>query len=156
MQNKAQNQNEDQNENQNIARPFARVIQKLRDAGLRPTRQRMALAKLLLDEEGPHRHVTAESLYRETEQANINISLATVYNSLHQFTDAGLLKEVVVDSRRTYFDTNISEHHHYFMVTDGHLEDVPDGVVNIDISPEVPPGKKFSRVEVIIHVVDDI
>ena len=134
----------------NIERPFARVIQKLRDAGLRPTRQRMALAKCLL--EGPNRHVTAESLHRETQQA---ISLATIYNCLHQFTDAGLLREVVVDSRRTYFDTNISEHHHYFMVAEGRLEDVPDGVINIDMLPDVPPGKVFSRVEVIIHVSDD-
>lgn len=150
MHDKAQAQNI---ESQNAERPFVRVIQKLRDAGLRPTRQRMALAKCLL--EGPNRHVTAESLHREMQQANSNISLATIYNCLHQFTDAGLLREVVVDSRRTYFDTNISEHHHYFMVAEGRLEDVPDGVINIDMLPDVPPGKVFSRVEVVIHVSDD-
>jgi len=134
-------------------RPFARVLQKLRDVGLRPTRQRMALAKCLFD--GPDRHVTAEILHGEAAHANINVSLATVYNCLHQFTDAGLLKQVVAAQGRTYFDTNMSEHHHYFIAPEGRLEDIPAGVVNIDLLPDVPPGKIFSRIEVIIHVRDD-
>lgn len=135
-------------------RPYSRVVQKLREVGLRPTRQRLALAKILF--EGPNRHVTAEILYEETEQANINISRATIYNTLHQFTDVGLLREVVVDSGRTYFDTNMSDHHHYFMEKEGCLEDIPEGMINIDRLPDVPAGKKFSRVEVIIHVAEDI
>jgi len=134
-------------------RPYAQALQRLRDVGLRPTRQRLALAKLLF--EGPLRHVTAEALFEETTQANISLSLATVYNSLHQFTDAGLLREVVVDSGRTYFDTNVSDHHHYFMEEEGFLKDIPAGEINIDLLPKVPEGKKFSRVDVIIHVSDD-
>ncbi|MBL4800929.1 MAG: transcriptional repressor [Emcibacter sp.] len=134
-------------------RPFSSVIKKLRQVELRPTRQRMALAKLLFD--GPNRHVTAEMLHEEVQQANINVSLATVYNSLHQFTSAGLLREVVVDSGRTYFDTNTTDHHHYFMEKEGCLKDIPEGEINFDMLPTAPEGKKFSRVEVIIHVAED-
>ncbi|MCK5424883.1 MAG: transcriptional repressor [Emcibacter sp.] len=134
-------------------RPYAGVVKKLRQAGVRPTRQRLALAKILFD--GPNRHVTAEILLDEVARANINISLATIYNSLHQFTNAGLLREVIVDSGRTYFDTNTSDHHHYFMEQEGHLEDVPAGAININILPDAPRGKKFSRVEVIIHVAEE-
>ncbi len=134
-------------------RPYARVVQKLRDVGLRPTRQRLALARLLFD--GENRHVTAEMLHEETGAAQINVSLATVYNTLHQLTDVGLLREVVVDSGRTYFDTNTAEHHHFFMEKEGCLKDIPDGAVRIGKLPETPPGKTFSRVEVIIHVADE-
>ena len=77
-------------------RPYAQVLERLRNAGLRPTRQRMALAKLLFD--GMDRHVTAEKLHAEAQSANIRVSLATVYNTLHQFTDAGLLREIAVDA----------------------------------------------------------
>jgi len=135
-------------------RPYSSVIQKLRHVGLRPTRQRLALAKFLF--EGPNRHVTAEMLHEEAAQAKINISLATVYNSLHQFTNAGLLREVVVDSGRAYFDTNISDHHHYFMAENGCLEDIPEGTIDFNILPSAPPGKKISRIEVIIHVDEDV
>ncbi|PHZ84297.1 iron response transcriptional regulator IrrA [Paremcibacter congregatus] len=133
-------------------RPFTQVVEKLREVGLRPTRQRLALAKLLFD--GPSRHVTAEMLHEETEQVNVNVSLATVYNTLHQFTDAKLLREVVIDSGRTYFDTNTTEHHHFFMEKEGLLSDVPPGAITIDQLPQAPEGKKFSRVEVVIHVAD--
>ncbi len=134
-------------------RPFSRVVQKLRQVGLRPTRQRLALAKILFD--GPCRHVTAEILHDEVSQANISVSLATIYNSLHQFTNAGLLREVVVDSGRTYFDTNISDHYHYFMEKEGCLKDIPRGAINFDMLPDEPEGKKFSRIEVIIHVTEE-
>ncbi len=134
-------------------RPYARAVQKLRQVGLRPTRQRLALAKILF--EGPNCHVTAEILHTRVEKANLNISLATIYNSLHQFTDVGLLKEVVVDSGRTYFDTNISEHHHYFLEEEGRLEDIPVDKININMLPDVPEGKKFSKVDVIIHVAEE-
>lgn len=134
-------------------RPFARAVQTLRNVDLRPTRQRLALAKILFD--GDNRHVTAESLHEEIQEANITISRATIYNTLHQFTDAGLLREVVVDSGRTYFDTNVTDHHHYFLEEEGCLEDIPAGALTIGQLPEVPPGKKFSRVEVIIHVAKD-
>ncbi|WP_321395497.1 iron response transcriptional regulator IrrA [Emcibacter sp.] len=133
-------------------RPYARALTKLRDAGLRPTRQRLALAKLLFD--GHDRHVTAEMLYDEAGELNASVSLATVYNTLHQFTDVGLLREVVVDSGRTYFDTNITEHYHFFHEAEGRLEDVPLGDIEISSLPEAPEGKKYSRVAVVIHVED--
>jgi Fur family iron response transcriptional regulator len=135
-------------------RPYSRVVRKLRNVGLRPTRQRLALAKILFD--GPNRHVTAEILHEETKMANINISRATIYNTLHQFNDAGLLREVVVDSGRTYFDTNVTDHHHYFMEKEARLEDIPAGEIKINMLPDVPEGKRFSRVEVIIHVAEDV
>ncbi|NOZ42837.1 MAG: transcriptional repressor [Alphaproteobacteria bacterium] len=134
-------------------RPYVKVMQKLRQAGLRPTRQRLALAKLLFD--GPNRHVTAEMLHEETIKANINIVLATVYNSLHQFTDAGLLREIVVNPGRTYFDTNVTDHYHYFLAQEGQLEDVPEGALKIDRLPEAPAGKKISRIDVIIHMAEE-
>ncbi len=134
-------------------RPYLKAVQKLRHAGLRPTRQRLALAKLLFD--GPNRHVTAESLHEESARANINVALATVYNSLHQFTDAGLLREVVVSPGQTYFDTNVSDHYHYFLEKEGCLEDIPEGLVGIDRLPEEPAGKKFSRIDIIIHVTEN-
>lgn len=88
------------------------ALERLRAAGLRPTRQRLALAKLLLG--NGDRHVTAEQLYIEAAAAAMPVSLATVYNTLHQFTEAGLLREVVVEPGRSYFDTNIADHHHFF------------------------------------------
>ncbi len=134
-------------------RPYSQVVQKLRDVGLRPTQQRLALAKILFD--GPSRHVTAEILHEETEQSNINISLATIYNSLHQFTDAGLLREVVVDSGRTYFDSNTTDHHHYFLEKEGRLEDIPQDSIEINMMIDAPVGKKFSRIEVIVHMTEE-
>ncbi|WP_417316608.1 iron response transcriptional regulator IrrA [Emcibacter sp.] len=136
----------------NRERPYARALTKLRDAGLRPTRQRLTLAKLLFD--GLDRHVTAEILHEEASARNNSVSLATVYNTLHQFTDVGLLREVVVDSGRTYFDTNTTDHYHFFHEEDGRLEDVPLGDVEIASLPAAPEGKAYSRVAVVIHVKD--
>jgi len=93
-------------------RPYSQALDRLRNAGLRSTRQRLALAKLLFD--GQNRHVTAEILHGEALEASVRVSLATVYNTLHQFNEVGLLREIVVDSGRSYFDTNISEHHHIY------------------------------------------
>jgi len=95
-----------------MMRTYSRVLDRLKAANLRPTRQRLALAKLLLENE--HRHITAEELFHEARAAGIMVSLATVYNALHQFTSAGLLREVVVDLGQSYFDTNTSHHHHFF------------------------------------------
>src|ERR1700689_4148443 len=94
----------------------------LKQAGLRPTRQRLALAGLLFD--GNDRHVTAEQLHGEAQSAAIKVSLATIYNTLHQFTEAGLLREVVVEPGRSYFDTNTTDHHHFYCAKDAHLRDI--------------------------------
>ncbi len=135
-------------------RPFARAVQRLQDVGLRPTRQRLGLAKLLFDE--GDRHVTAEQLHGEAMGDNLKVSLATVYNTLNQFTEAGLLREVVVESSRSYFDTNTSEHHHFFHERDGMLEDIPCDHVILTRVPEPPKGKRVARVEVIVRLADEV
>ena len=134
---------------QNI-RPYAQAIDRLRAAGLRPTRQRLALAKLLFD--GFDRHISAEQLHGSAIAANIRVSLATVYNTLHQFTDAGLLREIVVDAGRSYFDTNTSLHHHFFYEKSGQLMDIPGDTIRLEGVPDAPCGQRISRVDVIVRV----
>lgn len=133
-----------------ITRPYTYVLDRLKAAGLRPTRQRLALAKLLLEAED--RHITAEQLHGEACGAGIKVSLATVYNTLHQFTKAELLREVVVESGRAYFDTNTREHHHIFHEDTGELSDIPDGVISVPHLPEPPEGTVIDRVEVIVRI----
>lgn len=133
-------------------RPYAQTLTRLRDAGLRPTRQRLALGRLLFD--GGDRHVTAEVLHEEAQKAGVSVSLATVYNTLHQFTGAGLLREVVVDSSRTWFDTNIDDHHHFFIEKDGALMDIAGHDVTIGKLPEAPEGMDIARVDVIVRLHD--
>lgn len=122
----------------------------LRLHGLRPTRQRLALAKLLFT--GRNRHVTAEALHEEVLGEGASVALATVYNTLHQFTDVGLLREVVVDPNRSYFDTNTTDHHHFFHEDSGRLEDLESGAVRVTKLPEPPAGTTISRVDLVIRV----
>jgi len=129
------------------------AMERLRAVGLRPTRQRLALARLLFS--GGDRHVTAEQLHGEALAAAIPVSLATVYNTLHQFTDAGLLREVVVEPGRSYFDTNINDHHHFFWEPSGVLQDIPGEGVVVSGLPQPPPGAEIRRVEVIVRVRHD-
>lgn len=131
-------------------RPYAGVLAQVRAVGLRPTRQRLALAKLLFD--GGDRHLTAEQLHGDVLKARVHVSLATVYNTLHQFTRAGLLREVVVEAGRSYFDTNVSEHHHFYFEDDGRLQDIPGEAVIFDRLPTPPRGAKIGRVDVIVRV----
>lgn len=129
------------------------VLERLRVVGLRPTRQRLALARLLFN--AGDRHVTAEQLHGEALAATIGVSLATVYNTLHQFTDAGLLREVVVEPGRSYFDTNIDDHHHFFSESSGVLQDIPGEGVVVSGLPLPPAGTAIQRVEVIVRVRHD-
>jgi len=131
-------------------RPFAPAIDRLKSAGLRPTRQRLALARLLYDK--GDRHVTAEQLHQEAGLANVRLSLATVYNTLHQFTSLGMLREVMVEPGRSYFDTNIGEHHHFFDEDTGELADIPGEQVELAKLPSPPTGAKISRVDVIVRL----
>ena len=132
------------------ARPYTYVLDRLKNAELRPTRQRLALAKLLLEE--GNRHVTAEQLHCEASDAGIKVSLATVYNTLHQFTKAKLLREVVVESGRAYFDTNTDAHYHIFHQDTGELCDIPDDGVSALALPDLPTGTEIDRVDVIVRV----
>ena len=133
-------------------RPYSALIERLKAAGLRPTRQRLALARLLQD--GGNRHLSAEQLHEEALAAEVRVSLATVYNALHQFTAAGMLREVVVEPGRSYFDTNVEDHHHFYFEDSGRLEDIPGDQVSLANLPEPPKGSRLSRVDVIIRVSD--
>ncbi len=134
-------------------RPYAQAINRLREADLRPTRQRLALAKLLF-EQGCDRHVTAETLHEEAQKCGARVSLATVYNTLHQFTDAGLLREIMVDSGKAYFDTNIADHHHFLCERSGQLTDIPAHLVTVADLPSAPDGRRISRVDIVIRICD--
>ncbi|MTI18488.1 transcriptional repressor [Rhodobacteraceae bacterium RKSG542] len=126
------------------------VVSKLRDAGLRPTRQRVALAELLYSK--GNRHISAEGLHEEAILASVPVSLATVYNTLHQFTEAGLLREVAVEGTKTYFDTNTTEHHHFYFEDENRIVDIPDSDLSLINLPTPPEGTEISRVEVIVRV----
>ena len=128
----------------------AAVTEKLRGAGLRPTRQRIELASQLFG--GADRHVTAESLHEEMLKAGVPVSLATVYNTLHQFTAAGLLRQVVVDAARGYFDTNIGDHQHFFLEEEGRLMDIPGEAIAVSGVPTPPAGLQVDRVDVVVRV----
>ena len=131
-------------------RPYSHVLDLLRAGGLRPTRQRLALAKLLF--EGGDRHLTAEMLHAEAVAAKIRVSLATVYNTLHKLTAAGLLREITVDASRCYFDTNTGDHHHFFFENSGRLEDIPGDDLVIGQLPPAPEGTAIKRVDVVVRL----
>jgi len=131
-------------------RPFSNALERLRRVGLRPTRQRLALARLLFDK--GNRHLTAEQLHGEAIEAAVRVSLATVYNTLHQFTTAGLLNEVVVEPGRSYFDTNVDDHHHFFFEESGQLQDIPGDTLLVSALPQAPSGTAIRRVDVIIRL----
>jgi len=133
-------------------RPYSDLIARLKAVALRPTRQRLALAKLLFED--GNRHLTAEQLHGEAVAARVPVSLATVYHTLHQFTTAGLLREVVVEPGRSYFDTNVDDHHHFFHEDSGRLEDIAGDEVRLVDLPAPPKGKHIRRVDVIIRVRD--
>ncbi len=136
-----------------MQRPYSQVIERLKQVGLRPTRQRMALAKLLFDA-GDH-HFSAEQLHSQASGAGIRVSLATIYNTLHQFTKAGILREIIVSSGRSYFDTNTSDHHHFFFEDSHRLLDIDAKDVTIAKLPELPEGTSLERVDVVIRVSDN-
>ncbi len=123
---------------------------RVRDAGLRPTRQRIALAELLFAR--GNRHLSAEELHAEAVGAGYSMSLATVYNTLHQFTDAGMLRVLAVEGIRTYFDTNTSDHHHYFVEHENAIYDIEGGPFEISNLPEPPEGMEIANVDVIIRL----
>jgi Fur family transcriptional regulator, iron response regulator len=134
-------------------RPFHESRMKLSSAGLRPTRQRMALGYLLFAK--GNRHVTAENLQEEALASRISISLATIYNCLHQFTRAGLLREIAIDGSRIYFDTNVSDHHHFLIEGTNVLIDIPQIAVDRQKIPPLPAGKSIAGLDVIVRLRDE-
>ena len=133
-----------------MPRPSPDLAERLRSAGLRATRPRLALLRLLSD--AGHRHITVENLHEEAIAAAIPVSLATVYNILHQFTAAGLLRKVLIAPGRLYFDTNVDEHHHFLCELTGMLQDIPEKDIAVLGIPAPPVGTAISRVEVIVRL----
>ncbi|HEY1365046.1 MAG TPA: Fur family transcriptional regulator [Xanthobacteraceae bacterium] len=130
--------------------PWHDIKAMLREVGLRPTRQRMALGWMLFGK--GDRHITAEMLYEEASKARVPVSLATVYNTLHQFTEVGLLRQVAVDGSKTYFDTNVSQHHHFFIEDQNDLLDIPHSDVVVGKIPVPPDGYEVARVDVVVRL----
>ncbi|MGO9674716.1 MAG: iron response transcriptional regulator IrrA [Methylocella sp.] len=128
--------------------PFHDLRMRLAAAGLRPTRQRMSLGWILFSRGA--RHLTAERLQEEAQESNVSISLATIYNSLHQFTNAGLLCAIAVDGTRTFFDTNTVRHHHF--LDDGVLIDIPELKVDVTSLPALPAGKRIAEINVVVRL----
>ncbi|HEU4986809.1 MAG TPA: Fur family transcriptional regulator [Rhizobiaceae bacterium] len=123
---------------------------RVRAAGLRPTRQRIALAELLYA--AGDRHISAEELHEEALAAGYRVSLATVYNTLHQFTEAGMLRILPVEGAKTYFDTNTSDHHHFFLEHENRLVDILEGPVTVSNLPEPPEGMEIATVDVVVRL----
>jgi Fur family iron response transcriptional regulator len=130
--------------------PWHDVKAMLREVGLRPTRQRMALGWILFGK--GDRHLTAEALYEEANRAKVPVSLATIYNTLHQFTEVGLLRQVPVDGSKAYFDTNASAHHHFFVEDENELLDIPSADVILGKTPTAPEGYEIARVDVVVRL----
>ena len=130
--------------------PLSDLRDKLRRVGLRPTRQRVSLGWLLFGK--GDRHVTAEMLFDEAMRSRIPVSLATVYNTLHQFTESGLLRQLAVDGSKAYFDTNPSEHHHFFVEGDDLVVDMPGAGIAVGDLPDPPEGMEIASVEVIVRL----
>lgn len=131
-------------------RPTATVPEMLRQANLRPTRQRLTLGRLLF--ESGDRHITAEQLHAEVTALGEHVSLATVYNTLHQFKRAGLVRELAIEGSKAYFDTNTSNHNHFLLETTGDLMDIPGDAIRVEGLPEPPDGMKITHVDVVVRV----
>lgn len=131
--------------------PVASLRQKLRQSGLRPTRQRMLLGWLIFSK-GDH-HLTAESLYAHTKQAKVPLSLATVYNTLNQFSEAGLLRKVLTLGEKTIYDTCVGDHHHFLLEDSGEVKDIPAGKLDISNLPDVPNGYCIAGVDIVVRLM---
>ncbi len=126
------------------------LVKRVREAGLRPTRQRIALADLLFAK--GDRHLSAEELHEEALAAGVPVSLATVYNALHQFTQAGLLRILAVEGAKTYFDTNTSDHHHFYVEGENRIFDIASGPVTVTNLPDPPEGMEIANVDIVVRL----
>ena len=130
-------------------RPYSRSLEQLNSVGLRPTSQRMILAKILFD--GSNKHITAEMLHQEALKSQKKVSLATIYNTLHLFTKLGLLREIIVDSDCSYFDTNTTNHHHFYREDTRELIDIDESDIQIGHLPKPPQGSQITRVDMVVR-----
>ncbi|OYX48346.1 MAG: transcriptional repressor [Alphaproteobacteria bacterium 32-64-14] len=129
------------------------IVDRLQSAGLRATPKRIAIGGLLFD--GQDRHVTADDVAVLARKSGVRVSLATVYNTLNQFVSAGLMKRITLDTDRTYFDTNVSQHHHLFFEENGVLHDIPGDSIRVEGLPEIPAGAKVRAIEVIVRMTGE-
>lgn len=137
-------------------KPYKAIAEKLVESGIRPTSQRLNIARLMFGEGlDAHRHFTADHLYDEAKSAGLKLSLATIYNNLNVFKEAGLLKEVILHTGQSYFDTNIDDHHHFFDEDAGEVIDIDSESLKLLDLPPLPAGKKVKSVQVIIRLEDD-
>ena len=127
------------------------IDQWLAKGSLRPTRQRVILAQRLIGD-GQNRHVTAESLFAASNDNGVKVSLATVYNTLRAFCDAGLMREITVDGAKSYFDTNMTDHAHFYWEDTFELVDAPAEQIKISVLPDVPAGAEIAKVDVVIRL----
>ena len=125
-------------------------VERLKQVGLRPTRQRVELLNLLCSK--GDRHVTPESLHVEARDAGIRVSLATVYNTLNQFTDNGVLQRLITEAGVTWFDTNVTDHHHFYDEQTGELTDFPAELLSVSRLPDPPSGKAVSAVSIVVRI----
>ncbi len=129
---------------------YSKERERLKNANLRPTRQRLALVRLLFA--AGNRHATAEQLYDEAQHAGIEVSLATIYNTLNQLTAAGLLRQVILVQGKTFFDTNTGVHHHFFDETAQQLIDLPTSALQLEDLPQAPPGKSITSIDIVVRI----
>ena len=128
---------------------YDQVIKKLSNKGIRPTKQRMILAKLLFEK--GDRHISAEELYTEVQKEERKISLATIYNTLKQFTNIGLLKELVIDQNKSIYCSNHDSHYHLYIEDEGKIIDIPQKNIDLNI-PELPACLKFHNIDIIVRI----
>ena len=130
-------------------RQYGEIIERIKSVGLRPTHQRISLAKLLF--EHGNRHVTAELLHQEASKAGVTVSLATIYNTLHQFSKVGLLNQIVIEAGRSYFDTNVVDHYHMFNEDTRILTDIDKKEITINGLSSITQGEDISKIDVIVR-----
>ncbi len=126
------------------------ISARLRKVGLRPTKQRLNIGRLLFG--ASHRHITADDLFQEIQTTGEHLSLATIYNTLHHFSEAGLLRRICTGSERVYFDTDTGDHHHFYVQDEDRIVDAPAGDTIINRLPEAPEGYEIAKVDVVIHL----
>ena len=135
----------------NIKHNVNRSLNWVSRAGLRPTKQRIKLAQLLIGD-GENKHITAESLFDLVKKNDVSVSLATVYNTLKAFCDVGLINEVMVDGGKSYFDTRLDDHPHFFWEDTGQISDAPSDALKINNLPDPPNGYEITKIDVIIRL----
>lgn len=135
----------------NTLTPHQHAANWLAKSDLRPTKQRLCLAELLVGD-GKDRHVTAETLFESAKNANVSVSLATIYNTLTAFCEAGLIREILVDGQRSYFDTCVTDHSHFYIEDTGELSDAPLDAISISRLPNIPEGMEISKIDVVVRL----